>query len=324
MRIALPAVAAVLCLLSANLAAQDAPRPTDPDDAEEARRYQVEFIVFRYGAGVSAGTEVFVPEAPADEIAVDGLTPGGTLPGDQPLSPEDGSGRPPSPDGLPATEDAAEAIPVFGDTDGYAEAEPIDGEMDLAEIITAAASIDLRVMPADALTLADTHEKLLRLDAYEPLLWSGWTQIVRDQSASPALDIRRFGNVPLSVDGTLTLYLGRFVHLVVDLSMQADTSTGTIAGTMGGTAVAPAGAMDASRSRFDRAGLSGYGAAAPQIVYRISEDRIMRNGDIRYFDHPKLGLIAKLSLVESAPADGDPLDDGVLPAPQAGTDSPAQ
>jgi hypothetical protein len=38
----------------------------------------------------------------------------------------------------------------------------------------------------------------------------------------------------------------------------------------------------------------------PPIRYRISEDRIMKNGDIRYFDHPKFGMIAKITRVEEA------------------------
>ena len=37
----------------------------------------------------------------------------------------------------------------------------------------------------------------------------------------------------------------------------------------------------------------------------------MRNGDLRYFDHPKFGLIAKLTLVEqeepSEPLPADPI-----------------
>ena len=34
------------------------------------------------------------------------------------------------------------------------------------------------------------------------------------------------------------------------------------------------------------------------VRYRIQEDRIVRNNDIRYFDHPKFGVIAKVTRVE--------------------------
>jgi hypothetical protein len=34
------------------------------------------------------------------------------------------------------------------------------------------------------------------------------------------------------------------------------------------------------------------------IRYRIEEDRIVRNGELRYFDHPKFGVLAKITRVE--------------------------
>ncbi len=42
---------------------------------------------------------------------------------------------------------------------------------------------------------------------------------------------------------------------------------------------------------------------SPPVYYRISEDRILRNGEVRYYDHPKFGLLAKVTRVEAeAPA----------------------
>ena len=44
--------------------------------------------------------------------------------------------------------------------------------------------------------------------------------------------------------------------------------------------------------------------ASPPVYYRISEDRILRNGEVRYYDHPKFGLLARVTRVEEeAPAD---------------------
>ena len=37
---------------------------------------------------------------------------------------------------------------------------------------------------------------------------------------------------------------------------------------------------------------------APAVFYRISEDRILRNGETRYYDHPKFGLLARVTRVE--------------------------
>jgi hypothetical protein len=36
------------------------------------------------------------------------------------------------------------------------------------------------------------------------------------------------------------------------------------------------------------------------VRYRIQENRIVKNGEIRYFDHPKFGVIAKVTRVEVA------------------------
>ena len=34
------------------------------------------------------------------------------------------------------------------------------------------------------------------------------------------------------------------------------------------------------------------------VRYRIQEDRILRSGELRYFDHPKFGVLARITRVE--------------------------
>ncbi len=53
------------------------------------------------------------------------------------------------------------------------------------------------------------------------------------------------------------------------------------------------------------------------IHYRIFEDRIVKNGDIRYFDHPKFGVIAKDTRFEE-PEEDEFIDDtdDLLPGDQ--------
>jgi hypothetical protein len=41
------------------------------------------------------------------------------------------------------------------------------------------------------------------------------------------------------------------------------------------------------------------------VRYRIFEDRIFKSGDLRYFDHPKFGVLAKITRVEE-PGDEEP------------------
>jgi hypothetical protein len=43
--------------------------------------------------------------------------------------------------------------------------------------------------------------------------------------------------------------------------------------------------------------VAGEPIARP-VHYRISEDRILRNGELRYYDHPKFGLLARATRVE--------------------------
>ena len=47
--------------------------------------------------------------------------------------------------------------------------------------------------------------------------------------------------------------------------------------------------------------------------YRIEEDRIVKNGDVRYFDHPKFGVVVKVTRVEAIAA--PETDDDVLLPP---------
>jgi len=34
------------------------------------------------------------------------------------------------------------------------------------------------------------------------------------------------------------------------------------------------------------------------VRYRILDDRIFKNGETRYFDHPKFGVVARITRVE--------------------------
>jgi hypothetical protein len=48
----------------------------------------------------------------------------------------------------------------------------------------------------------------------------------------------------------------------------------------------------------------------PSVFYRIEEDRIVRNNELRYFDHPKFGVLAKITRIEAeVPEDLDTTDD---------------
>jgi hypothetical protein len=249
-----------------------------PDNAmePEAKRYAVEIILFSYTGDTSAGNERFAPEEAEAAVDVD-VTNG----------------------------EAVSAELTFGDiplpgTDASAAEPPVD-----IEEIPTPADIELTVLRRDQLTLQDIYEKLSNVDAYRPVLWTGWMQSTHEAEITPSLHLRRIGNAPLQFDGTLKLYLSRFLHLVVDLTMDDE---------MAGIAESPLPGNRQLQGDDEFAA-----AAAPGVVrFRISEDSIMKNGDLRYFDHPKFGLLAKVTRVEESLQDMDETDlSGVLPpAPQ--------
>jgi hypothetical protein len=117
----------------------------------------------------------------------------------------------------------------------------------------------------DDFKLTDAYGRLEELDAYEPLMHFGWTQLALEQD----------------LDGTLTLYLGRYLHLVVDLQLRK-----------------PELELPAEASP----GFNAFDAApalpTPPTYYRLRESRIVKNGELRYFDHPRFGVLARVTRVE--------------------------
>lgn len=261
-------VASLLCTFSA---AQQLATPADENETleEELRRYTVELIVFSYGDSVSTGTEVFAPE-PVEE------PPGPVEPVLEPLAT---AAFDPDVDEEPIEED----IPEFGDfVEEYLSEELVE--------IVAGDSIDLKVLMPEELTMTAVHDKLVLLDAYQPVMWAGWRQATLAEEETPQIKLRRLGNIGLEFDGVFKLYLSRFLHLVVDITMDEE----------------PAPELGSTTGFFGRRYPGDFGddyagiAADPVVRYRIFEDRIVKNGDIRYFDHPKFGLVVKISRYEKS------------------------
>ena len=132
-------------------------------------------------------------------------------------------------------------------------------------------------------TMHNVVEQLELLDAYEPLMHVGWTQAGFPLQDTDAMDLSVFGEPPVGLNGSFTLYLARYLHLVVDLSMDAPVEVIEIEFD-----------DDSSYQLEDMASLSG------PVYYRIQEDRIVKNGEIRYFDHPMFGVVSKVSRVEES------------------------
>ncbi len=230
-------------------------------EAQDIRRYTVELIVFSYAQDVSVGTEVFPPDEP---VVDDNL--------------------------LLDTEG-----PIESDLVAIAEAPAEDGE-ELEEN-----ERGLVFLLEDEFTLSDITEQFERLDVYETMMHVGWTQPTRPEEETQAIELREFGEVPEGLDGRFTLYLSRYLHLVVDLSLDAP-------GQFDEPVIVDEAeiAFGDSRYQFDPAPED----TTMPVRYRILDDRIFKNGEMRYFDHPKFGVVAKIVRVEE-----EELEEGELEEP---------
>lgn len=119
--------------------------------------------------------------------------------------------------------------------------------------------------------MGDIMGRLRRLRAYDPVMHFGWTQATYPAELTREIALPSLTRPAAGFDGTFKLYLSRFLHLVVDLELDAPAN-----------------------NRVDT-----FEPVAP-VRFRIQEDRIFRSGELRYFDHPKFGVLARITRVEEA------------------------
>jgi hypothetical protein len=263
-------------MLAASALAQD----VQPDEEQvEIRRYTVEMIIFAYAQDVSAGTEIFVPDAPPpSEFGEEGELIEITL--------DDGTvlGVDVRDDGPPLTE-----IELLVH-------ERRDELLDIDERYA------LVMLPEEDLVLQDVFAGLDELDAYTPLMHFGWTQPTYPEEETEFRPLSSFSTPPDGLDGELSLYLSRYLHLAVKLQLNADALD-----KQGETEAAE----DADESEDDpdryyfSDGIEEIDIAAVEypVYYRIDDDRIFRNGELRYYDHPKFGVLAQITRVEEPDPD---------------------
>lgn len=151
----------------------------------------------------------------------------------------------------------------------------------------------MRLLSRDELTLGEAYGRLDRLDAYEPLMHFGWEQPTIPAEQTPALPLSRFSRVPAGLDGTLTLYLNRYLHLVVDVSLAAPPDEAS-----GASPYEDYDEVAVAEYGDQRVAATDYDDVYLPLRYRIVEDRILKNGETRYYDHPKFGVIAKVLRIE--------------------------
>jgi len=267
----------VLSLMATGALAQDV---LEEEEIPEVRRYTVEMIIFSYEQNVSAGSEIFVPDAPppVEVLDFDVLMNSG-------LSSE-----------LPEVMDEPELEPE------------IIEELTEEEASEEEDKYELLMLPEEDFTLLDIIDRLDNLDAYTPLLHFGWTQAMYPEVEAEARPLSSFITPPEGLEGDLSLYLSRYLHLAVKLQLDAPVAD---------LPQDPYDAYEDTREysrdyRVDDAYNDEYVESYP-VRYRIDEDRIFRNGDLRYFDHPKFGVLAKITRVEEEdPSEEELLDETEL------------
>ncbi len=254
------AAGALVALASGIALGQQVGNPATLAPAEEVEpipRYKVELIVFEYNAGNAADMELFAPD----------------LETTQPL--------------------------VFAD-DVAVEEEILpppfaEEELILKEISTHEQA-GLKVLDPSEYVLNDIYDKLVELDAYTPLVRTAWTQETIEENLTTPIKLRRLGNSPLRLNGTVTLYLSRYLHLVVDLALDEKTARPDPDAQPDPADRAPYYGDNRNRSDDDFGYAQEYQSAP--VHFRIEEDRIVRNGELRYYDHPRFGVLAKVTRVE--------------------------
>lgn len=225
----------------------------DTGPPPEIPRYTVEIIIFSYQQDVSAGNEIFVPDMPPPEEILD--------------------------------EEGFEDGILLESTPQIVAPEPQELVEDMAR------KFELSMMAEDDFTLQNIDDRLQRLDAYKPLMHFGWTQSTYPEEDTDARPLSFFATPPAGLEGELKLYLSRFLHLTVNLQLDAPA----------------AGNAPAADTRY---GYEPYDSTVVDypVRYRINEDRIFRSGETRYFDHPKFGVLVKITRAENAQDDKNNID----------------
>ena len=294
----------VLCVIPGAQAlaqTQQAPlfaEPVAQEPEETLPRYRVELIVFAYSDTANASTEMWLP----DEMPV------------APVADETPAQLP----ALPEPEVAEELSEEQLREQQVRELEEINGLLEDDDLIALELAIDVvedeeatRVLFPGELSMTDTRDRLERLGAYIPLLHAGWIQTVRDQDQTDSLPLMSFVGLPAGLDGSVTLYMSRFLHLVLDLELDADWQLPLDEDEL---AILEEQAPVFSDGRVGTEPVLPDEIAEPTIHYRIIEDRKVKRNELHYFDHPKFGVIARITLEESdeepeeLPAEVDPAD----------------
>ena len=261
----------VLSLLTSAAFGQD---PLSQEEQASVRRYTAEIIIFSYAQDAPEGTEIFIPDLP----------PLKDLLGEQMLT----------------DDDSLQCIPEI--VEGYKLGEYELGEYELGEHELGEHELEgepfgLVMLAEENFQLKDEFERLDNLEEYTPLLHFGWTQTTYPDDEQEVRPLSSFVTLPNGLEGDLTLYLSRYLHLAVNLQLDD----------------APVKELPCG---YDNDKPEESAPRTYPVRYRIEEDRIFRIGELHYFDHPKFGVLAKIIRAEEVePPEDEIIEELTLQAP---------
>ena len=182
---------------------------------------------------------------------------------------------------------------TVNETDEQMEsAESIEAGMHLAEQSEEEPPPAFRFLRSDELQLQNAFRSLTRAGDYTPLAHGGWVQMAYPPEQAEPIDVSGLGVV--NPVGTVQLHLSRFLHVTLDLIYRAPPSPWL---------VPQAGGSD------------GLEELKLPARFALRTQRLVRSGEIHYFDHPAIGVLVVITPqpVETENAD-DPLRPPVGPA----------
>lgn len=280
-----PAFAAVLLLAAGPLPAQEQVPPgsadgvpADPAAEEPLEQYRVELIVFEYGDSLAGSTEDWsAPPDPADDTATADEAATGTEADAE--AAESGALRG---DRLPERPVADAASPgASADPEGETGSEGDQPEQPVFRFMP---------LPEEELELGELYRRLGNTDGYQPLLHVAWQQPGYDPETAQPLALSRLAELPERLQGEARLYRSRFLHLELDLELWSQPGR-----SLPAPETATAEPLFPDRGRRDAG--EPLDALEPD-VYRLSERRKLRSGELHYYDHPRYGVLAKVTPVE--------------------------
>lgn len=126
-----------------------------------------------------------------------------------------------------------------------------------------ATAVDITdAVPTDS-SLTNAVSALQRDGSYKVLVHQRWRQSAEEKSAAKAVRLR---NPDGQLEGVLRFYMSRFLHVDVDLLLRDQTAVVNQSAVMG-------------------------------LNYRLTEHRRVKTQEMNYFDHPKLGMLLRITAV---------------------------